>query len=690
MVEQKKSWWQNHRPSKRRLIQVYAALLHNANIKGFVEGEIYTGPTKNVCVPGFNCYSCPAAVGACPLGALQNALASSCARAPYYVLGILMLFGLTLGRTICGWLCPLGLIQELVHKLPTPKLGKNRLTRALSWLKYVILGVFVIAIPLAYSVQSFPVPAFCKYICPAGTLEGAMGLLSNPGNTPYFSMLGILFTRKFVILVLILTACIFIYRAFCRFICPLGAIYGLFARLSLLGVKVEASKCTHCGRCVSHCKMDVRRVGDHECIHCGECEGVCPEKAISWKLGSIRLKSNEGTDKTAEKTRRARSIIAWIIALAVLAGVLWYYNRPLEESSDATAQQVQAEVTPPQYEEAILPETDDAPFDHEQGTAVADVPVEDDTPAGNEVGMRCPDFTVSLYSSDGERFALADTRGKPVVINFWATWCTPCVGELPYFQQLYDNYGEQIELVAIHSNLVTDDVQAFIDSEGLSIPFALDADGSVIQSLGGSTMLPMTVVLDRDGKIVYNKVGSVTYAQLESLVTPLLAEETMTPDDEREEAEIATVPIEDDTPVGNEVGMRCPDFTVSLYSSDGEQFALADTRGKPTVINFWATWCTPCVGELPYFQQLYDNYGEQIEVVAIHSNLVTDDVQAFIDSEGLTIPFALDADGSVIKSLGGSTLLPMTVVLDSGGSIVYNKVGSVTYAELESLIAPLL
>lgn len=487
MVKNISAWWGARKPTKRRLIQAYAALLYNANLKGFIEGDIYTGPTKNICVPGFNCYSCPGAVGACPLGALQNALASSGSRAPYYVLGILMLFGLTLGRTICGWLCPLGLIQELLHKIPTPKIKKSRFTRALSWLKYVILAVFVVAIPLAYSAQSFPVPAFCKYICPAGTLEGAMALLANPVNTGNFSMLNILFTRKFIIMVLIFTACVFIYRAFCRFLCPLGAIYGLFSRLSILGVKVEAASCTSCGRCVSQCKMDIKRVGDHECIHCGECIGECPVSAISLKCGKLALLKNEaepqGRQNTAKtkKPRLTRAIVAWAAALAVLAGALWYYNRPADAGQGAT---------PPSQASA------------------------------GEVGTRCPGFTVPLYGADGGSFTYEP--GKATVINFWATYCTPCIGELPYFEQLQENYGEDIALVAIHAQLVTDDVQAFLDSEGFTIPFALDEDGSVITSLGGSTLLPMTVIVDKDGTIVYNKEGSVTYELLESVVGPLV------------------------------------------------------------------------------------------------------------------------------------------------------------------------
>ena len=117
-----RAWWRTHRPTTRRLAQIYCALLYNANIRGFVEGSIYTGKTKAVCVPGLNCYSCPGAVGACPLGSLQNAVASSGARAGTYVIGFLMLFGVMLGRTVCGWLCPAGLVQELLFKIPTPKI----------------------------------------------------------------------------------------------------------------------------------------------------------------------------------------------------------------------------------------------------------------------------------------------------------------------------------------------------------------------------------------------------------------------------------------------------------------------------------------------------------------------------------------------------------------------------------------
>ena len=138
-----KNWWSNHAPTKRRLIQLYSALLFNCYLKGYITGNIFKGLTKNLCTPGLNCYSCPGAATSCPLGALQNSFASSNKTAPYYMLGIIMLYGIIFGRWICGWVCPFGLIQDLLHKIKTPKLKKSRLTRVLSFLKYVFLVLFV-------------------------------------------------------------------------------------------------------------------------------------------------------------------------------------------------------------------------------------------------------------------------------------------------------------------------------------------------------------------------------------------------------------------------------------------------------------------------------------------------------------------------------------------------------------------
>jgi len=299
-----KIWWQNHKPSKRRVIQLYAALLTNANIKGFFNGQIYQGATKNLCVPGLNCYSCPGAIGACPLGSLQNALIESKTRLPAYIFGIIILFGLLLGRTICGFLCPIGLGQELLYKIKTPKLKKSKATRILSYFKYVLLVALVVVLPIVFSM-----PGFCEFICPAGTLEGGVGLLSNPNNEGSLGMLGPLFTWKFTLLVLIVVGSIFVFRLFCRFLCPLGALYGFFCRLALLGVKLDKTKCTDCGMCIAVCKMDTKRVGDHECVQCGDCISVCPTKAITWKGSKLFVKANEPDAPVATELKPLNSIL---------------------------------------------------------------------------------------------------------------------------------------------------------------------------------------------------------------------------------------------------------------------------------------------------------------------------------------------------------------------------------------------
>ncbi len=279
-------------------------MLTNANLKGFVSGDIYRGPTKNLCVPSLNCYSCPGAIGACPLGSLQNALSESGTRLPAYIFGIIILFGLLLGRTICGFLCPFGWIQELFHKIKTPKLKKSKATRVFSYLKYILLVVLVVIIPLTLAI-----PGFCEYICPAGTMEGGLGLLLNSANESLLSILGPLFTWKFTLLVLIVVACIFMFRFFCRFLCPLGAIYGFFCRIALLGVKIDKDKCTDCGLCISACKMDTKKVGDHECIQCGECMSVCPTKAIVWKGGNLFVKKDDLETPVAPEMHNLASMV---------------------------------------------------------------------------------------------------------------------------------------------------------------------------------------------------------------------------------------------------------------------------------------------------------------------------------------------------------------------------------------------
>ena len=178
----------------------------------------------------------------------------------YYITGILILLGVLLGRFICGFLCPFGWFQELLHKIPTKKLSTKRL-KPLTYLKYVILVVMVFLLPvLVVNEAGMGDPFFCKYLCPQGVLEGAIPLsLVNSS---------------------------ILYRPFCKWLCPLGAFYALFNRVSLLSMHVDESKCVSCGKCARTCPMDVdvTKTPNHsECIRCGKCVTACPTEAVRFR-----------------------------------------------------------------------------------------------------------------------------------------------------------------------------------------------------------------------------------------------------------------------------------------------------------------------------------------------------------------------------------------------------------------------
>lgn len=269
---------------RRHGVQILWALLTNIHLTGFLRGKIYQGKLKNVCVPGLNCYSCPGAVGACPIGAIQAVVGSWNFKFAYYTIGFLIFTGALIGRLVCGFLCPFGLIQDLLHKIPFPKKIRTfRGDKLLRKLKYLIFAVFVILLPLfVVDIMGQGAPYFCKLICPAGTLEGGIPLVLM--NEALRSTIGWLYAWKCVLLAITILFSVIIYRPFCKYICPLGAFYSVFNPISVFRYRVDPGKCVHCGKCEEACQMQVNPVenANHpECIRCGRCKKACPADAIS-------------------------------------------------------------------------------------------------------------------------------------------------------------------------------------------------------------------------------------------------------------------------------------------------------------------------------------------------------------------------------------------------------------------------
>lgn len=269
------------RGRRRRIIQFAAALIYNADISKWLSGGISRSPLKRLCVPGLNCYSCPGAAASCPLGALQNLTGTG--RFPFLVAGFLLLTGTLLGRAVCAFLCPAGLIQELLYKIHAPKIRKTprllTVTRRLSMLKYLMLATLCIALPLAFYIKDgIASPYFCKFFCPAGTVGAGIPLVLL--NEQLRKAAGPLFAWKISVAAVLIIWSVFWFRPFCTFFCPLGALYSCFNRVAVAGIHVDSTKCTGCGACTASCNMQTLKVNDRECIRCGACISRCKHGAL--------------------------------------------------------------------------------------------------------------------------------------------------------------------------------------------------------------------------------------------------------------------------------------------------------------------------------------------------------------------------------------------------------------------------
>jgi len=278
--------------AKRRLVQIGTLVVSNSYIGSFFYNNIYQGWFKGVCVPFMNCYGCPLAVMSCPIGTLQHFVIIKAV--PFLLIGFVGVIGLVVGRMFCGWLCPFGFIQEMLYKI---KIKKFYPRKAFSYSKYVILAGLTLVV--AYWVGE---PWFCK-LCPVGTLEAGIPIiLWNPSGDIFtyggsiISRVGFLFYTKLLILGGIVFTAILIHQPFCRYICPMGAIWSVFNKFSLFRLWVRKDTCAFFYECHQGCPMEVQvhnSPNDLDCTRCLEC--------TKWKCKSIKFKLAWAEDQTEQR-----------------------------------------------------------------------------------------------------------------------------------------------------------------------------------------------------------------------------------------------------------------------------------------------------------------------------------------------------------------------------------------------------
>ena len=315
-------------------------VLTNSYLRGYGTGTIFTGNTKVICLPGLNCYSCPGALGACPMGALQAVMGDSTYRISLYVFGMLAAMGALFGRLICGWMCPFGFFQDLLYKIPV-KIKKKILPghKYLKYLKYVILVVFpILLVSIVTDLTGTSSPWFCEWICPSGMLLGAIPLVTM--NAGLRAAAGLRFAWKLFILIAITVLSLIYYRPFCKYLCPLGAVYSLFNPISSYRLVIDKDKCVSCGTCQKACGMDIRTFetpNSLECIRCGSCMKACPTNAISstWGQAGQKIKRRCFVDEETIAARDSQAsvsltrktvfygLVSIITALASLVGTVY-------------------------------------------------------------------------------------------------------------------------------------------------------------------------------------------------------------------------------------------------------------------------------------------------------------------------------------------------------------------------------
>ena len=228
-------------------------------------------------------------------------MGSSSSTSLHYITGFLILLGVLLGRFICGFLCPFGWFQELLHKIPTKKLSTKKL-KPLTYLWHAVLLVMVFLLP-AFFVNDVGMgdPFFCKIPLPTGGRAGGAIPLSL-ANSGIRAALGKLFTWKFSILlsVIVLSVPLF-YRPFCKWLCPLGAFYALFNRVSLFQMKVDKSKCVSlwkmCQSLQDGCGCD-ENAQPHQSASAAECASApvqrTPCASATASNGKKHQRNNDG------------------------------------------------------------------------------------------------------------------------------------------------------------------------------------------------------------------------------------------------------------------------------------------------------------------------------------------------------------------------------------------------------------
>lgn len=239
---------------------------------------------KWLCNPVLSCHSCALAWFACPIGVFVQYAGFHAF--PYIALGTVLLVGALVGKLLCGWVCPFGYVQDLLHMIPSPKFTLPRWTAKI---KYFVLVAGVIVFPAIWGGET--VLSFCR-VCPASALEVTIPNHLIHGIFPLTTLTII----KLSVLLSVLVLAVFSSRSFCKMFCPIGALLAPLNLISFWRIKLPTERCAQCHKCDTVCAVHGNpssRVSQGipanvaaECIVCHDCQKLCPHREATGQPGA--------------------------------------------------------------------------------------------------------------------------------------------------------------------------------------------------------------------------------------------------------------------------------------------------------------------------------------------------------------------------------------------------------------------
>ena len=314
------------------------------------------------------------------------------------------------------------------------------------------------------------------------------------------------------------------------------------------------------------------------------------------------------------------------------------------------------------------------------------------------IGKPALDFQVT--DLNGEPLSLEQYRGQVVLLDFWATWCGPCIREIPNVKRTYEKYKDQkFQIIGISLDRSMEPLKDYIEKEELGWLHYWDSSGQV-GNMYKVRSIPSTFLIDGEGII---RKTSLRGSALEGAVAKLVKENLAKPADTSiKTPETGSIPAtkiikQDKTPeevelpklfgarTNNWVGKPAPDFQVTDLK--GEELSLKNLRGQVVLLDFWATWCGPCIREMPKVKRTYEKYKDQkFQIIGISLDRSTGPLKAYIEKEELRWLHYWD-ESREVRDLYGVRGIPSTFLIDGEGIIRKANLGGF---DVESAVAELV